>query len=95
MDEKYLGEIIYVAYNFAPRNTIWADGRTLPVQQYTALFSLLGTMFGGNGQTNFALPDLRKFKSPGVEYQVGDKLPDGTQYCKAVIAYNGIYPSRD
>jgi len=57
--EPYIGEIMLVAYNFAPRG--WADcnGQLLPISQYTALFSLLGTTYGGNGQTSFGLPDLR------------------------------------
>ncbi|WP_430403352.1 phage tail protein [Hyphomonas sp.] len=58
MDE-YLGEIITAGFNFCPRGTLEADGRLLPIAENTALFSLLGTMYGGDGRTTFALPDLR------------------------------------
>jgi microcystin-dependent protein len=51
--------IIIVPYNFAPRGWAFCNGQILPIAQNTALFSLIGTTFGGNGQTTFALPDLR------------------------------------
>lgn len=57
--EYYLGQIITVANSFCPYGTAEATGTILPISQYTALFSLYGTMYGGNGQTTFALPDLR------------------------------------
>ncbi|MGV8894024.1 MAG: phage tail protein [Burkholderiaceae bacterium] len=57
--EPYIGEICTVAFNFCPRNTLPANGQLLPRQSYEALFALLGTTYGGNGNTNFALPDLR------------------------------------
>ncbi|MEE2879483.1 MAG: tail fiber protein [Pseudomonadota bacterium] len=57
--DEYLGEIITVGFNFCPRGTMEADGRLLPIAQNTALFSLLGTLYGGDGRTTFALPDLR------------------------------------
>jgi microcystin-dependent protein len=59
MSENYLGQITAYAFNYAPRNWLMCQGQTLPVNQYQALFSLLGTNFGGNGQTTFMLPDLR------------------------------------
>ena len=59
MSEPFLGMIIIVPYNFAPRGWAFCNGQILPIAQNTALFSLLGTTFGGNGQTTFALPDLR------------------------------------
>ncbi|GAA4391250.1 phage tail protein [Hymenobacter koreensis] len=55
----YLGEIMMVSWNFAPRGWALCNGQFLPINQNQALFSLLGTQFGGNGQTTFALPDLR------------------------------------
>lgn len=58
-DSDYVGEIVCGAWNFAPRGTALAQGQLLPIAQNTALFALLGTTYGGNGQTNFALPDLR------------------------------------
>ncbi len=57
--EEYIGTIKMFAGNFAPRGYLFCDGRLLPISQYTALFSILGTMYGGNGVTTFALPDLR------------------------------------
>lgn len=59
MTEPFLGEIRLFPYNFAPRGWAFCQGQILPIAQNTALFSLLGTTYGGNGQTTFALPDLR------------------------------------
>jgi microcystin-dependent protein len=59
MSEPFLGQIMLVPYNFAPRGWAFCNGQILPIAQNTALFSLLGTTYGGNGQTTFALPDLR------------------------------------
>ena len=56
-----------------------ADGRLLPISQHTALFSLLGTMYGGDGRTTFALPDLR------------NSAPNGLTY---FVCTEGIFPSR-
>lgn len=57
--EPFIAEIIMFAGNFAPRGWAFCDGQLLQISQYPALFSLLGTTFGGDGRTNFALPDLR------------------------------------
>jgi microcystin-dependent protein len=59
MAEPFLAEIRIFAGNFAPRGWAFCDGQHLSISQNTALFSLLGTTYGGNGQTTFALPDLR------------------------------------
>jgi microcystin-dependent protein len=59
MSEPFLGEIRMFGGNFAPRGWAFCNGQILPIAQNTALFSLLGTTYGGNGQTTFALPDLR------------------------------------
>jgi len=59
MDEYYLSEIRLFAGNYEPRNWMICDGRTLPINQNMALFSLIGTMYGGDGRTTFKLPDLR------------------------------------
>ncbi|THD34764.1 MAG: phage tail protein [Sphingomonas sp.] len=59
MSEPFLGEIRIFPYNFAPRGWATCSGQILSIAQNTALFSLLGTTYGGNGQTTFALPDLR------------------------------------
>lgn len=59
MTEPFIGEICLFPYNFAPRGWALCNGQILPIAQNTALFSLLGTTYGGNGQTTFGLPDLR------------------------------------
>jgi microcystin-dependent protein len=59
MSEPFLGEIRVFAFNFNPRNWAFCNGALIPISQNTALFSILGTSFGGNGTTNFGLPDLR------------------------------------
>ena len=59
MAEPFLGQIILFAGNFPPRGWAFCDGQLLPIAQNTALFSLLGTIYGGDGRTTFALPDLR------------------------------------
>lgn len=58
-NEPYLGEMAYFAGNFAPRGWAFCDGQILAISQNQALFSLLGTMYGGDGRTTFALPDMR------------------------------------
>lgn len=59
MSEPFLGQVYLVGYNFAQRGFALCSGQLLPIAQNTALFSLLGTFFGGNGTTTFGLPDLR------------------------------------
>lgn len=59
MAEPFLSEIRIMSFVFAPKGWALCNGQLLPINQNQALFSLLGTTFGGNGQTNFALPDLR------------------------------------
>lgn len=59
MADPFVAEIRIFPFNFAPKGWAWCDGQLLPLSQNTALFSLLGTTYGGNGKTNFALPDLQ------------------------------------
>jgi len=59
MADQYLGEIRLVGFNFAPSGWALCNGQLLSISQNTALFSLLGTQFGGDGRTNFALPNLQ------------------------------------
>jgi microcystin-dependent protein len=66
MSEPYLGQIQSFGFNFAPRSWTFCDGQILPIAQYTALFSLLGTTYGGDGRTTFGLPDLRGRRMTGV-----------------------------
>lgn len=58
-DNPYLGDVMPVAFNFCPQGWARADGALLPISSHGALYSLMGTSFGGNGVTDFALPDLR------------------------------------
>ncbi|MGB3627715.1 MAG: tail fiber protein, partial [Henriciella sp.] len=57
--DPYIGEVAIYPYNFCPRSWMPAHGQLLPISQYSALFSLYGTTYGGDGRTTFALPDLR------------------------------------
>jgi microcystin-dependent protein len=78
--EPFLGQIQLLPYNFAPVRWAFCEGQELSISRNTALFSLLGTMYGGNGTSTFALPNLK------------GKEPDpNMHYC---IALEGIFPSR-
>jgi microcystin-dependent protein len=80
MSSPFVAEIRPWALNFAPRGWAMAQGQILPISQYTALFSLIGTYYGGNGTSNFQLPDLRsrvpmKYGSDpvGNQYVIGEE----------------------
>lgn len=81
MASPFLGEIRMFAGNFAPRGWAFCNGQLLAISQNTALFSILGTTYGGNGQTTFALPDLRSRvpihagQGPGLSpYVLGEQI---------------------
>ncbi|MEO8054401.1 MAG: tail fiber protein [Acidobacteriota bacterium] len=59
MADPFVAEIRIFPFNFAPKGWAWCDGQLLPISQNTALFSLLGTTYGGDGKSSFALPDLQ------------------------------------
>lgn len=59
MADPFVAEIRIFPFNFAPRGWAWCNGQLLPISQNTALFSLLGTTYGGDGKSNFALPNLQ------------------------------------
>ncbi len=80
--QVYVSQIIELGTNFCPIGFFPTDGRLLPISQYAPLFSLIGTQYGGNGVTNFALPQL----VPPLTVQ---RQP--TTLC---IAWQGIFPSR-
>jgi len=82
--EGYIGQILLFAGLFAPRGWRYCDGSLMPVNQNQALFSILGTTYGGDGRTTFALPKLNTVKNT-----VGAKA--GIKY---VICIEGIFPSR-
>jgi microcystin-dependent protein len=62
----YIGQVSCIGYNYAPEGWFPCDGRSLPIQQYETLFSLIGTTYGGDGQMTFNLPDLRGRAPIGV-----------------------------
>jgi microcystin-dependent protein len=59
VSEPFLGEVKLISWNFPPKGWAFCNGQLMPINQNQALFSILGTMYGGNGQTTFALPDFR------------------------------------
>lgn len=59
MATPFIGEVKMISWNFAPKGWALCNGQLMPINQNQALFALLGTTFGGDGRTNFALPDLR------------------------------------
>jgi len=75
MSEPFLAEIRLVGFNFAPRGWAFCDGQILPINQNQSLFSLLGTTYGGDGRTSFALPELRGRAAmhKGDSIQQGDR----------------------
>jgi len=85
-NSPFIGEIRAVGFNFAPKNWAMCNGQLLAISQNQALFSILGTTYGGNGQTTFALPDLRgrtpiHFGSDpqAVTYTLGEKTGGETE----------------
>ena len=85
MSEPFLAEVRMVGFNFPPRGWAFCDGQLLPINQNQSLYSLLGTMYGGDGRTSFALPDLRG-RVPihvGNGYQEGQKSGEETHTLSA------------
>ncbi|MDR3537744.1 MAG: tail fiber protein [Acetobacteraceae bacterium] len=85
MAQPFLGQITVFPFNFAPVGWMTCSGQLLPISQYAALFSLLGTNYGGNGTSNFALPDLQgrvplnQGQGPGLsDYVIGEAAGDET-----------------
>lgn len=78
--EHYLGQIQLFPYVFAPKGWVRCEGQIVKIVAHEALYSLLGTIYGGDGRTTFALPDLR-----------GKEPLRGLHYC---IALEGLYPSK-
>jgi microcystin-dependent protein len=78
--QPFIGQIELLPYTFTPENWMPCTGQLLPINQNQALFALLGTTFGGDGRTNFALPNLQgKSPAPNLQYY---------------IAINGVFPTR-
>jgi microcystin-dependent protein len=79
----YLGQVMVAGFNFCPTGWFPMNGRLLQIQQYTALFALLGTTYGGDGQTTFALPTAKPiFSVTGAPFQT-------------CIAMQGVFPSQN
>ncbi len=84
MSEPFLAEIRIVGFNFAPRGWALCDGEILPINQNQSLYSLLGTTYGGDGRTSFALPDMRSRtpihvgSSNGTNHALGQKSGEET-----------------
>ena len=90
MSDPFIGEIKIVGFNFPPRGWATCDGQLLPIAQNSALFSLFGTYYGGNGTTTFALPELRgrvpmhQGTGPGLSpRQIGQKIGTETNTLNA------------
>lgn len=107
MSDPYIGEIKVISFNFPPRGWAFCNGQLLPINQNQALFSILGTQYGGNGQTTFALPNLqgRIPVHQGQSYVVGQaggeashtltlgEMPVHTHLPLAVTAATGASPA--
>jgi microcystin-dependent protein len=79
--DNYLGQIELFPYSFAPMGWVLCNGAIINIMQNSALYSLIGNQFGGNGSTTFGLPNMTNMSpTAGMEYY---------------IAVSGIYPSRD
>jgi microcystin-dependent protein len=78
--EPILGQIQLFAFNIVPKGWMVCDGAILPINQYVALFSLIGITYGGNGTSDFALPNLK-----------GKEPTPGTRY---LIAIEGVFPEQ-
>ena len=97
MADPFVAEIRIFGFNFAPKGWAFCDGQLLPLSQNTALFSLLGTTYGGDGKSNFALPDVQgrapmhPGQGPGLSTVQIDRtvapvvLPDGTTVRYAIV----------
>lgn len=77
MSEAYMSQIMAFGFNFAPRSWAFCNGQILSIAQNSALFSLLGTVYGGNGQTTFALPNLQSRVPIGYGTNIGVNYPLG------------------
>lgn len=85
MSEPFLAEVRIVGFNFAPRGWAFCDGQILPINQNQSLYSLLGTTYGGDGRTTFALPDIRS-RTPihvGNGHALGQKSGEETHTLSA------------
>jgi microcystin-dependent protein len=91
MSDYFLGEIRAFSFGFAPKGWTMCNGQTLPINQYQALFALLGTQYGGNGTTNFQLPNLQGTLPIGVSdiLAIGERL--GEEFHTLSIAETPVH----
>jgi microcystin-dependent protein len=92
MSEVFLGQIMLGGFDFPPAHFALCNGQILPIAQNQALFSLLGTQYGGNGTTTFALPDLRGRAPLGANNQYAQGVAGGAE---AVRLTNNALPAHD
>jgi microcystin-dependent protein len=85
--ESFLGSIGWFAGSFPPKGWLPCDGHQLSIQQNTALYAIIGTIYGGDGRSNFALPDMRPKDANGRVIPFGE----GPQPC---ICVEGVFPPR-
>jgi microcystin-dependent protein len=89
-DQSFIASIDKVAGNFAPRGWMFCEGQELPINRYQALFSLIGTTYGGNGTVTFKLPDMRPVDKDGKKqrwWELGQP--------SKCICVEGLFPMRD
>ena len=87
--DPFIGEIRLLPYTFNPVDWLWCDGTLLPLSQYTSLFAIIGTTYGGNGQTNFGIPNLNGRAVLGA----GTSSPGATGGVAGVSLANNQVPS--
>ena len=94
MSQPYVGQLLCVGFNFAPAGWMMCQGQLLPISEYETLYTLIGTTYGGDGQSTFGLPDLRgripihQGSSGGSNYVLGQ--PGGAE---SVTIIAGTYPN--
>ena len=91
-DEPSLGDIKLTGVGFSERGWVHCEGQTLQISENTALFSLLGTTYGGDGRSTFKLPDLRKAEA-ALRKAAGIK--EDSNHLRYMIAVVGLFPSRN
>lgn len=89
--EAYMGQILQFGSTYCPHGTLPASGQTMPIASNEALFTLFGVIYGGDGQSTFALPDLRAKDADGKPIDPGQP---GSGMLHCVVA-QGYYPPRD
>ena len=87
--ENWIGEIVAIPYNFAPRGFAFCEGQEMQIQQNQSLYALIGNYYGGDGRTTFVLPDTRPLEAAMKKQARAQRPP-----FRYAIALTGIFPSR-